>query len=346
MGPDRATMKGGVAAVLNNLMESSVLGGRFELRELATVREGGAFDKVLFMGRQLRLLRKDYDSSWVCHIHICSGTSCWRKLVFLKIAQSVGMRTILHLHGAEFKDFVATLPKLGRKAVRAAFASADVVVALSESWKRYLQEEFSLANVRVINNSIDCAHYPVAISDSLLIAFVGELCERKGVYDLVEALKELKGSEIRFQCVLAGNGEVEKVSDMITLAGLCDCVTCLGWVDKDGIADLLRRSSIQVLPSYHEGFPVSLVEGMACGNAIVASTIPGVVEAVGGEGSILVDPGDVAGLARALRDLLGDGEKARAMALANRHRVESKYDNEITHAQLAVIYDELFDGRR
>lgn len=343
VGPDYRAMKGGVSSVLSNLANSSLLADHFALVELATVQEGSSFHKLVFAFKQICSLLKRGDGKSLCHIHICSGLSCWRKLLFLKAAQVKGMKTILHLHGAEFKEFFQGLPSFSKALVRNSFDSADVVIALSESWKEYLESDLGLKNVRVVRNSIDCSRYPMGLPNSSLVVFVGELCERKGVYDLVEALKIVRKANSNFKCVLAGNGEVEKVREIVREAGLEDNVVCPGWLADGDIANLLCRSSIQVLPSYHEGLPMSLIEGMACGNAIVASSIPEIVEEVGGDGSILIAPGNAVELACALLGLLGDMRRVQAMALANRHRAEMEYDNAIVHAQLTEIYNELFD---
>lgn len=61
--------------------------------------------------------------------------------------------------------------------------------------------------------------------------------------------------------------------------------------------ELLRKSSVLVLPSYNEGLPMAILEGMACGKAIISTTVGAIPEVVKKENGILVQPGDVTALA-------------------------------------------------
>ena len=62
-----------------------------------------------------------------------------------------------------------------------------------------------------------------------------------------------------------------------------------------------------VLPSYHEGLPMAILEGMAAGKAIISTTVGAIPEVVTGENGALVEPGDVIALAQALLQYGGNG---------------------------------------
>lgn len=342
IGPDPVSMRGGVSSVIASLSSSETLNCGAVVEVLPTVRAAdSSLGKFIFMGRQLLHLAKTYDRSWICHIHICSGISCWRKIAFLRVAQSKGMKTVLHLHGAEFKEFYASLPWIGKKLVRRAFRSADAVIALSNSWRLFIEDVLGAEKVNVVHNSIDCEKYQSALGEKGRMVFLGELCSRKGVYDLVEALARVSTRNVDFQCLLAGNGEIEEVEELIARRGISEHVKCTGWVDRSDARMLLQSSAIQLLPSYNEGFPVSLVEGMACGNAIIASDIPGVKEAVSDEGAILVPPGEVEALAASIERLLLDPDLVACMCEANRAHVERECDDRTVHRSLLGLYEAL-----
>jgi len=83
----------------------------------------------------------------------------------------------------------------------------------------------------------------------------------------------------------------------------------------------LARTDVVVLPSYWEGLPVSLIEALSAGKAIVASRVGGNPELVmDGTNGLLVPPGDAPALAQALLTLSGDPERVRRMGLASRQR--------------------------
>ncbi|MDN4032207.1 glycosyltransferase, partial [Chryseobacterium gambrini] len=80
--------------------------------------------------------------------------------------------------------------------------------------------------------------------------------------------------------------------------------------------------SIYVLPAYAEGLPIGVLEGMAGGNAIVATAVGGVPDVVDDEGGRLVPPRDVDALAEALSSLVERPEEVSEMGKHNAERVE------------------------
>lgn len=122
--------------------------------------------------------------------------------------------------------------------------------------------------------------------------------------------------------------------------GLGERVTCLGWVSGERKATLLSESTIFVLPSRSEGFPVALVEAMAFGVAVLSTRIPGVVDAVrDGTDGLLVEPDDPDALRRALMMLLRDTELRERLGASARQRFLDHFTIlQISH-RLAAIYD-------
>jgi glycosyltransferase involved in cell wall biosynthesis len=140
------------------------------------------------------------------------------------------------------------------------------------------------------------------------ILFIGRFVPAKGVHELIEACRLLRHEGVPpFEVVLAGN---EAYSDPAYLARLRtrataagDTVRLCGIVDDTALADLLRRAQVLALPSYHEGFGKPEIEGLAAGCVPVGYASAALPHVIAGFGR-LVEPGDVVGLARALRELL------------------------------------------
>ena len=140
------------------------------------------------------------------------------------------------------------------------------------------------------------------------ILFIGRFVPAKGVHELIGAWRLLRAEGApSFEVILAGN---EAYSDPAYLARLRtqvaaagDAVHLRGTVDDATLAGLLRRAHVIALPSYHEGFGKPVIEGLAAGCIPVGYASAALPHAVAGFGR-LVDPGDVAGLAQALRAVL------------------------------------------
>ena len=86
-------------------------------------------------------------------------------------------------------------------------------------------------------------------------------------------MPKLKG--MRFFCTFAGDGEIEKLQEAAKIAGVSQSTQFTGWLGEEKVQDILSSSSIMVLPSYDEGFPVSIIEAMAAGNAVVSTCVGG-----------------------------------------------------------------------
>ncbi len=261
--------------------------------------------------------------------------------MYAKTAKKKGMRVVFHVHGAEFDLFYSKCTRRQKRAIMTSFAAACRVIVLSESWKSFFCNELGLSNVVVLNNSVDCSLYEFSHGTPGSLSFVGQLGKRKGAYDLINALSQIKLRGFSFTCVFAGDGETKQVRELAEDCGLSDMVSFTGWVDSGRVRCLLRDSSIMVLPSYHEGFPMSIIEAMAAGNAVVSTWRGGIPEATCEDGRILIDAGDVDGLADALCLLLGNKQLVSDMTEANRTFVKTRLDNRIVHQALSDIYSEV-----
>jgi colanic acid/amylovoran biosynthesis glycosyltransferase len=147
------------------------------------------------------------------------------------------------------------------------------------------------------------------------LLFVGRLVEKKGVTVLLDALR-LFPAEVRFTCEIVGAGPLrDGLRRRVAELGLADRVTFLGQVDKQRVARALAEAEVVIVPSVpaasgdQDGLPVTLLEAMGRARPIVASRLPGIVEAVEHErAALLVPPGDAAALAAALGRLLTDAD--------------------------------------
>jgi len=131
---------------------------------------------------------------------------------------------------------------------------------------------------------------------------VGHLIERKGHDLVIRALQELPGCKL----IIAGDGELEQ--DLIQLVsdyGLDDRVRFVGAVTQDQLAEIYNAADILVLASSREGWANVLLESMACGTPVVATSIWGTPEVVmKPEAGVLAEKRDAKSIADGVRKLL------------------------------------------
>jgi glycosyltransferase involved in cell wall biosynthesis len=155
---------------------------------------------------------------------------------------------------------------------------------------------------------------PSAHSDR--IAFVGRLVTEKGVMVLLEALRSLDANV--FVDVVGEGPQRAELEAATRRYGLANRVNFLGYLPPSGVRDTLVQSAVAVTPStWDEPLGLVVLEAMACGVPVVATAVGGIPEMiVDGHNGLLVDPGDPAGLACAIRRVLTD----RSLRLSLRER--------------------------
>ena len=122
--------------------------------------------------------------------------------------------------------------------------------------------------------------------------------------------------------LIAGRGAGgEQLYSLARQCGVEERVHLLGY--RADVPELMAASDLYAFPSYREGLPVSMMEAMAMGKAVVCSRIRGNVDLLAdGEGGFMRMPDDVAGFAEAIRTILGDAQLRCRMGLHNREVME------------------------
>jgi glycosyltransferase involved in cell wall biosynthesis len=126
------------------------------------------------------------------------------------------------------------------------------------------------------------------------ILYVGKYSAAKGLPWLIEAFERLAARRPRLRLEVVGGGAGGEATGIrARLDGLGERVVQHGQLSQAQLAEVARRTSVCVLPSFYEGLPLVLVEALACGNRLVATALPGIDSELAprlGEALTLVDP--------------------------------------------------------
>tara|TARA_X000000950_G_scaffold288180_1_gene403744 strand:- start:1013 stop:2122 length:1110 start_codon:yes stop_codon:yes gene_type:complete len=174
------------------------------------------------------------------------------------------------------------------------------------------------------------------------IVMVSRLLRDKGVMEYISAANLLKNKFLNLRFYLVGdidlNNPTSLNNDEILQYKETSNVIFLGY--RNDINKIYENSNIVVLPSYREGFPKSLIEGAACGRAIVTTNVPGCRDAIiDGETGILVEPKNSDELASAIEHLLKNKKKRLEMGIKSRKLAEKNYDINNVVEQHMKIYN-------
>lgn len=338
--------KGGIASVVN-VYRAHGLFDRWPVEYVPSHADGSAAHKLAVLARGwIRYVGLLARRPALVHIHLSSRASFWRKLLFAWPAWARGVPYVIHLHGSEFATFYEQECSAPAKAiVRWMFDHAEAVLTLSRNWQSWVRgisrnhRVLLLFNPALVRADAGASRASAAVPS---ILFLGRLGKRKGVYELLEAATRLRARGLEFVLRLGGDGEVERVRQLAAEKGLGDSVQLLGWVGGEAKDAALDSAHIYVLPSFHEGLPMSILEAMASGLPIVSTHVGGIPDAVrDGVDGFLVDAGDVDALADRLQQLIASDALRRSQGRSARDRVVATFSADAVIPALEELYESL-----
>lgn len=347
VGPSSTKSKGGMSTVIGEILEDNELKNKYDISVYESYIDGTKFRVLLYsIWAIFKFIvtgqAKKYD---VYHIHAASYGSTFRKRIYLKIIKKYKKKVILHIHGAEYMVFFDKLSKKKKRQVIDTLQVADMVIALSNEWKNKFDNKFGLTNCYVLENGINTEKLAPAIVDTkknqTSFVTLGRLGKRKGTYDLVDAIEIARKKVPNIRCYLAGDGEIDKFCNIIVERGLQNNIEVVGWADFTKKLELLSKVSTVVLPSYNEGLPMSILEGMATGKAIISTTVGAIPEVVKEENGILIQPGDVQALADALVKCSTNLKMLEDMSQKNINKIYEQFSMKSMHLKLMSYYKQV-----
>lgn len=265
----------------------------------------------------------------VVHINVSSHGSTYRKIVIAAAARFLGIPYVLHLHGSRYVEFWRGGDSFAQGRIRWMFERAAQVIVLGRVWQDFVTSRAPAAadKIVIVPNATAIPTLAQAGGGAHVhILFLGRVGDRKGVPQLIEALGRLAALD-NWRATIAGDGDIDKARASVAALGVSDRVALPGWVGPDEVAGLIASADILALPSFAENLPVSVIEGMAAGLAVIATPVGAVEDIIiHGETGLLVPPGDADVLADALQRLIADTalrEKLGTAAMAlHREKLE------------------------
>lgn len=230
--------------------------------------------------------------------------------------------------------------QVDRKAVEA----SNKVIVLSDTFRPML------ADLGAVSHKLETIYTGIDFDpgsgkpkdDRIVISCVSRLGPRKGHKILLEALHQIRGQLRHVRVNIVGDGEMkDELERLSSKLRLDDEVRFLG--HRDDVEHILSKSDIYVLPTTSDALPISVIEAMFAGNAIVTTRCGGIPEIVRHqETGLLTEPGDVNQLATCLLQLLKDhrlikqlGRNAREFA--KNHLTVGKMASKIEHAYQSAL---------
>jgi glycosyltransferase involved in cell wall biosynthesis len=303
----------------------------------SSLRQAGA---VLGIARYLRRTR-----AALVHTHTpAAATILWRigaRLASVPIVNHVHIFNYFGPPGVR-SGVARKLDALTREIPRAFVAVSD------DTRNGLVAEGYAADRIITIHNSIPWPRQerlrPQADADPV-IGCIGRISPAKGQRDLIEAFVAIHRDHPRAKLWIIGGADAanRRCLDELRLRAdapeLEGAVTFMG--NRDDVRDLLRRMTVLVLPSRHEAFPLVLLEAMSVGVPVIATSVGGVAELVrDADEGVLLEPGDVPGLVRAIAGLMTDVAARESLSRRAYDSVWSRFDDGHTLDRVVTLIAE------
>jgi glycosyltransferase involved in cell wall biosynthesis len=342
VGPDVTGLApGGMASISRGVIEG--LAGQDGIEAVAVSNfEEGSLGRRLEAGLSaIWVVVRARRALDVVHLQVATGWSVERDLPLALAARWCGIPVVMQFHGADQRGDYEGSGRFQQALYRCLIATSSYNMALGARAARWLEQLAPSVPVMVVPNfaAMPGEVAPLPGTRGGLV-FVGRLGERKGIFDLLEALDRLGADGETPDLTVVGDGDIDGVKARVESSEILRRhVTVSGWRSADEVAELLNQSWALVLPSYAEGLPMAVLEAMAAGRAVIGTRVGEVEDAVSdGISGLLVEPGDVTALADAIRRVLGDREWATELGRQGRAVAEERFTKVEVLRRLADVY--------
>lgn len=249
---------------------------------------------------------RDYD---VVHVHHAFARL---PLAAIKAAKTFNISVVLTNHTVSFmydyehlwRFLSYTYPRY-----RLTLSKVDSIISVSEAARRFISN-FTANPGIVIPNGVDTDRFRPRSGIRLfdgdpVILYVGRLVPKKGVDNLILAMRNVLKVHRKARLIIVGKGALQKMlRSEAKLAGVESSVSFLGYVPDEELPYIYNSADVFVLPSITgESFGIVLLEAMASGLPVVATRVGGIPEVLSGQG-VLVDP-EPESIAEGIEEALG-----------------------------------------
>ena len=348
IGPSLAGL-GGISRVLSIWRD----GGIFSENDISYVSSVSAQpDQRLFtfarnFSRYFRLLMTAADT---VYIHSSAKNSFWRKSFFLVFAMMFQKKTVFHIHPSHFYDFLISLKGFSRRFSFHLLNRATALIVLSDEMKNRFSALFKNKPIFVLRNPVDVrslSNVDATPREKGRILFLGWYVPEKGIYELADAVALLIRQGLECRLDFYGTKQREALEKYVNSLNVGDKISVHGWISGVEKVNALHRSAILALPSYSEGMPNVVLEAMAAGLPLVATPVGALKEILSdGVNALICRPGDAAGLASRLRQLLEDDRLRQTLAERAFADVAANYDIDVIRRHFREIMQYLKEGQQ
>jgi|SRR5690554_159996 len=300
---------------------------------------------ALVKGYKNEIIKNQYD---IVHITSSASISLLKDIAMLRFARKKGLKSIIHFRFGRIPELLVSKNweyKLLLKVIRL----ADIAVVIDQKSYDSLKI-IGCSNIQLLPNPVTpeihqiIERNPNIKRDTRKILFAGHVKETKGVFELIEACKQIENVSVKL---------IGKVTDEMRAVLLNKINETDSWLDiageleyEDTIKEMMS-CGVFVLPTYTEGFPNVILESMACACPIIATSVGAIPEMLSVNEAkhygICIESKNTEQLKVAINKMLNQPDFARECGENAQERVNTLYSMPIVWTQITNLWKSLLN---
>lgn len=227
-----------------------------------------------------------------------------REFLFLKdvylaryISKHLKKKVVLTVHVGDVNTVFHRISRWRDKLIHIINRDVDKIVFLSNEIKsQFIKLGMNPEKGEVLYNFYDFGGYHFeenTVVDELRLLYVGAIHREKGIIELLHAVKKIKEKGYKIHLDICGQITDHSIKDEFdqALEELSDIIISNGYVRGENKARLYDQADVLVLPSYHEGMPLVILEALGSGCAIISTQVGATPEILSDENAVWIDIG-------------------------------------------------------
>ena len=248
-------------------------------------------------------------------------------------------------HGITFPDKHYSLIKRKTEEFFLKYGGFKKIIAVDINSLNDLRK-LKINNVVYLPNCVDLDQFNkirYKRNSKIIFLFIGRIEIDKGLRYLIHAIKKLKNTNKNFEVWLVGVGlNQDYFKKLVIRLNLTEYIKFLGKKSRDETIDCFYKSDVFILPSLHEGFPLTLLEAWAAKLPVIITNVGGVSTiCINKENALIIPPEDPKKISEAMIALVKDQKLRRKLGENGRKLVEEKYEWDKITKELEFIYEEV-----
>src|SRR3989338_731668 len=234
------------------------------------------------------------------------------------------------------------------------------LITPSETFKKVFEKRGYKGKIFVVRHGIDTNIYSYKKANDAagrfisiknikdpIVLYAGRLISQKGVGLFVAMMDRLIKKGVRVHFVIAGHGDDKILKILLETYKIPkERYTFLGFINNHELPWLYKKSSVFVLPSFYENFPISLMEAMAMRCVCVATNVVAVSELIEDEKDGFVVPaGDFEAICKRVEQLLGNGKLRKSFGLKAEQKIRKNFSALQMEKNTRKVYEKILDTK-